>query len=115
MVWALTECALAIISSCLPTMGRFLRGWSLNVNLWAWTRSFRFKYAAGTHGIDEHEGSSSYIHLRAQNTAGLRPDASNTSTVITHDQERKHFESEFPPEGIVASDTIIIERADDKV
>ena len=34
-------------------MGGLLRGWTLKIDLGAWTRSFRFKYAAGSNDIDK--------------------------------------------------------------
>ena len=68
VVWVETECALAIISSCLVTMGGLLRGWTLKIGLQAWTRSFRFKYAAGSNDADKSKDDhSSYVNLKDSN------------------------------------------------
>ena len=106
MVWALTECALAIISSCLPTMGRLLHGWTMKLDLRAWTRSFRFRYAAGTHDVDPgRDSNSSYINLRDLSSKDIAQNVSKTSTTATHEQDMKLAASDNPVEGVIVSTT----------
>ena len=63
--WAEAECGLAIISSCLPTLGRLLHRWTVGLNIRAWMGSFLFRNAAGTRDAARSKPSdSSYISLR---------------------------------------------------
>ena len=114
IAWAETECALAIISSCLITMGGLLRGWTLKIDLRAWTRSFRFKYAAGSNHVDKSKDSnSSYINLKDMTPNAMPENKSKTSTTVTRDPDPRLAEMDFPGEGIVVSNTI--ERRSDMV
>ena len=106
MVWALTECALAIISSCLPTMGRLLHDWTMKLDLRAWTRSFRFRYAAGTHEFDRgRDPNSSCIDLRDLSSKDTAQNGSKTSTTATHEQDMELPTSDSLVEGIIVSTT----------
>ena len=112
--WAVAECALAIISSCLPTMGHVLRVWTLKLDVRTWTRSFTCGCTAGSHGADEGKDStSSCAHLRDPGSKDLPRHASKTSTTNTHEEDEKPCVSGFPEEGIVVSTTV--EQSDDLV
>ena len=58
MVWAITECGLGIISACLPTLGHFLRGWSIKIDLKALGSVFQIRYAGQKSGEPTNPNSS---------------------------------------------------------
>ena len=87
-------------------MGGLLRGWTLKIDLRAWTRSFRFKYAAGSNDADKSkDNNSSYVNLKDLNPNVMPEIHSKTSTTVTRDPDSRLAEVDFPVEGIVVSNT----------
>lgn len=87
-------------------MGGLLRTWTLKIDLRAWTRSFRFKYAAGSNNVDKSkDNNSSYVNLKDLNPNVMPENQSKTSTTVTRDPDTRLAEMDFPVEGIVVSNT----------
>ena len=85
-------------------MGGFLRRWTLNVDLRAWTRSFRFKYAEGFKNVDKSKDDQScYVNLKDLHPNVIPENPSKTSTTVTRDTELSG--SDLPREGIMVSNT----------
>ena len=102
--WAEAECGLAIISSCLPTLGRLLHGWTVALNLRAWMRSFRFKNAAVSHDAARSKPSdSSYIKLGELSSSSVAGHVQKTSTSATYGRDVELTGSDFPTERLVES------------
>ena len=86
--WAEAECGLAIISSCLPTLGRLLHGWTVALNLRASMLSFRFSNAAVTHDAARSKPSdSSYINLGESSSNSIAGHVQKSSTSATYSRD----------------------------
>ena len=85
-------------------MGGFLRRWTLNIDLGAWARSFRFKYAAGFNNVDtSKDDKPCYVNLKDLNPNVIPEYLSKTSTTVTRDTELSGLD--LPVEGIMVSNT----------
>lgn len=76
----------------------------MKLDLRAWTRSFRFRYAAGTHEFDRRrDPNSSDINLRDLSSKNTAQNGSKTSTTALHEQDMELPTSDSPVEGIIVS------------